>query len=99
MRDDDLVLKIQQSSVKVEAKQIQQETRHEAGSKKTLTGRGGRYNAGQARSSWFSSGVCNAQNSGFRTQKPRCWPFFPSRPLRSSQWRHSREPARGNYED
>jgi len=51
MRDDDLVLKIQQSSVKVEAKQIQQETRHEAGSKKTLTGRGGRYNAGQARSS------------------------------------------------
>ncbi len=71
MRDDDLVLKIQQSSVKVEAKQIQQETRHEAGSKKTLTGRGGRYNAGQARSSWFSSGVCNAQNSGLQDSNSR----------------------------
>src|SRR5258706_7652198 len=71
MREDALVLKIQQSSVKVEAKKFQQETRHEAGSKKILTGRGGRYNAGQERSSWFSSGVCNAQNSGLQDSNYR----------------------------
>jgi hypothetical protein len=31
-------------------------------------------------------------------KKPRCWPFFPSLPLRSLPRQHSREPAKGNSE-
>jgi len=50
MRDDDLVLKIQQSSVKVEAKQIQQKPAMRQ-VKEDLDGAGWSLNAGQARSS------------------------------------------------